>query len=260
MAIQTKRMRICFENAVDFSADSPDELKNTNRGDFLTVNITDPYEAFVGTFAGKTFINFIMFNGHNFSKTSELRIQFFNDINQSGGVIYDTNFFPAWNFQGQGDFVNQPRQFSVFYIPALIEAKSYKVFIKDLAQSTVRLERLFIGEYFSPEFNPTYGLNLTFGDNSVLTRMESGSLFTENQTQFRRLNFSMPFTTLEDFEAFSSHLQQNGRKRDVFVSLFPEKWNIVERNYTLLGKVVNEPSAIHDFFENWVLGLEMEEL
>lgn len=260
-------LRISYDNFLDTSTltavqgqTDKEGLKNIFRGDFYRAGIASPYEILKGNFSSKKELNMVYLAGHNFTKDAKIKIIFYSDFNQAGTIEWNSHYFDAWNFSGNKDFLTWEKGHSVRYIPAIIAAKSFSLFIKDPTNSFVQMERLWIGEYFCPHFNMSWGTELKSVDNSRETVMESGSSYSDGVAIWREMAFNLAFINYEDRATFFDLCYRIGKRRDFFISMFPEVWSEKERDYTILAKQKNFPAMINDFYQNFAARFELREI
>jgi hypothetical protein len=259
----SSNVRICFENPIDFATVIDEALKSTSREFRATYTPSPTAPIIQGDFADLSTCNFFSLFNHNISSQGKWRFRLFKDPGQSGLILYDSNFLPCWNFAGDdSDFSSWQagRFFSVAFIPEGEGARSFEVYVDDPASAEVSISRLWTGYYYTPTINMSYGLTLNQADNASQIRMESGSLLSEGTSRFRKVNFQLELNTLEEKEKLSNFLHIIGKRRDFFLSCFPETFNLIERNYTMMGKLVTDPTWIKDYFQNWSTNFDIEEI
>lgn len=260
-------LRFSYENFIDTATltavqgqTDKEGLKNIFRGDFYRAGIASPFEILRGNFASKKELNLIFISGHNFTKNAKIKIIFYSENNQGGTIQWNSHYFDAWNFSGNKDFLTWDKGFSVRYIPAIIAAKSFALFVKDPTNTHVQMERLWIGEYICPHYNMGWGTEIKSVDNSRETVLESGSSSSDGLAIWREISFNLGFISHEDRAFFFDLFQRIGKRKDFFLSMFPEIWSEKERDYTILAKQKNFPAMINDFYQNFSARFELREI
>lgn len=265
----TNNLRICFENAFDFvtnlagGSTTPTNIQNISREHKLKRTLSGVELLILnGDFASLVKINFFAMFRHNMTATGKIRLKLYDAIAQGGSEVYNSGQLNAWTF-GPKSFLNLQVKHSAIFFDK-VSALSFELFIEDGSLAFI-LSRAWCGEYLEPKYNPQYGLSLEFIDEVTHEIPESGTLYSlgggdEDEDQRRKLSLNLGSTTQPDSENLMTFYRTTGKKRDIFISVFPGAQNLTERNYMLNGKFATNPKSINDFYLNWAHRLDIVEV
>lgn len=252
------KLRICFENAFDFG-DGDSSLQNILRGTYKTLSGSGETLLDSGDFASDVSIDFFALFRHDITASGKWRVKLYDAIGSGGNLVYDSGLVDAWCFQGANDFLFWDRFHSVMYFTK-VTARSYEIYIDDGTRS-IEVGRVWCGESLRPYYNCSYGISLKWAESSTQIETAGGSLITETKGKWRELSFNLSFTTQADNENLATFFNSVGKRRDIFVSLFPENANLTERDYTLDGKIIGDgPTQVNDFYLNWANSIKLREI
>lgn len=125
----------------------------------------------------------------------------------------------------------------------------------------IEASRLVMGEYWSPQFNTSYGLSVDPVDLSKHERTEAGDLITTPSPRISKLNFDMKYLSSTDRATLMKILKSNGLVKPLFISLFP--YNIEsnkERDFQLFGKLSSISSITHPVLSIYSSQITLEEI
>lgn len=119
-----------------------------------------------------------------------------------------------------------------------VATASLSVTISDTTNSdNLEFTRLVVGNYWSPKYNTSFGLQAGLDTLSQQARTESGMLVTTRGAVFKTLNFPLDWLDDADVLHFKRILVTAGIHRSIFVSLFPESGTEKEGMYQVYGKL-----------------------
>lgn len=105
--------------------------------------------------------------------------------------------------------------------------------------------RLFIGTYFETIYAPRNGMWMGWRDTSTQQRTEGGTLRTEPGATYRAMALNGDQMPESDRVALSELLRTAGLREDLYVSVFPELGNALERDHQMQAKFVSlDPTVI----------------
>lgn len=126
----------------------------------------------------------------------------------------------------------------------------------------IEASKLICGEYWSPTHNTEYGLSVGLRDESEVSRSESGGLITTNGVVYKTLNFNLNHLTTTDRDQMVKLLRETGKRRGMFISLFPdnsEDWE-QESLYQLYGKLSEGFDISHPYYQYFSTTIQLEEI
>jgi len=217
-----------------------------------------------------TWSNLQLFSGFalcrlaGFSNNATLELWLYDDINQTGNVVFNQQInmitIVGWgNFNwgetwGQSIFAGQEdRTFCSMWFNAVL-AKSAKITFSDSTPlgSYFDLGRLYLGSSITPQSNISVGMSHGLIDDTELVRMDSGILKSfQNQEPYISLGFSLPMLDDSERAIFFRWLKSGGKRKDVFVSVFPEEEGAKFVDFSLQAKITENPQFVALTGELW---------
>lgn len=149
------------------------------------------------------------------------------------------------------------------YVPIPTACTSMIIEINDtIASKYVEASRLIVGNYWSPKFNTSYGLNAGLKDTSTHFRTQSGDLVTNIGPRFGNISFDLKYMDSADRNKLYSILKSGGLNRPVFISLFPENTADydLEQQYQLYGKLTQLQNITFANAIQYSSNIDMEEI
>lgn len=127
--------------------------------------------------------------------------------------------------------------------------------------SSVKVSRFIIGNYWSPQYNTSYGIELGYEDTSDYERLQSGDIYTTNGPRYKYLSFELSYLTeAEKFTMFDI-IKTIGKSKPLFVSIFPEDSDQEkEQMYSIYGKVSDMPALSFVMFSKYTSSIRLEEV
>lgn len=197
---------------------------------------------------------------HNFPDQTTARLRLWDDINQTGNVVYDsgaieTEIVIPWGsflagIDAWGDVyeVGSESIFSHWF-----DAVAYKSLQIDIdqpisAEESIDIGRLFIGWAFVPTVNFSRGATITWVDKSIHNRSAGGGLRTENIQPYRKFDLDLNFMPITDRERLSHLLERSGKGGDMLISLDPTATGQTSLENTMICKrVIDNKISQHQF-------------
>lgn len=192
---------------------------------------------------------------HNLSTEATVRFKVFDQLGQTGNVIYDSGVLPAlfaktlgelsWGRDplGASAFTNWRLKYSSYWFPAE-DALSVQIIISDPTNSDGFLEvgRVYLGEYFEPTYNVDLGHNIRWESDVQQNPTAGGSVHTVEVEGYRVLDFQLSHIVDTERADLFEATRQISKHRDVFVSLIPGQGGATERDYSFAAKLVEMPT------------------
>ena len=269
-------LRIIFDNISDtasLTATSEalpiDYVKRAGRS--YTWRSTDVGEQTInGTFASPSYINSLAVLRHNISASGTVRIEFL----LSGSVVYDSgDVFPSelkplgeWvvgvDPWGTSSLSLLPTQQFVIWLDNVILADSYRITINDASNPDgyIQVGRIFAGEYYSPEINAEYGLQLEWQDFGENRRTESGSLRTINTGFARRVSFGLDILSPQEFSRLTLAVARTPKENDIYINIYPEQGGVLEASHAFLAKRESNYQTVNNQFDSFSNQLTFNEV
>lgn len=126
----------------------------------------------------------------------------------------------------------------------------------------IEASKLICGDYWSPTYNTEYGLSVGLQDDSEVVRSEGGNLITSNGVVYKTLNFNLNHLTPTDRNEMVKLLRNSGRRRGIFISLFPDNVDDYEQEslYQLYGKLSSGFDLSHPYYQYFSTSIQLEEI
>lgn len=217
-------------------------------------------QVITATFPGSMFLDAVVLYRHNLSSLSRIRVELLSgeDVVHDTGEVNVSGLIPLGKFRfgidpwGATSTDELPIKQAPFWLP-LVAVTGYRITITDPDNSHGYLEigRIIAGQVVSPKFNAAYGLQLEWQDFSEHRRTEGHSLRTIGEGIARRLPIDLNFMDAADRRKFTNEFLRNGKRSDVYISVFPEKGGLDEGEYAFLARRDNNYAHTHDFYQNW---------
>ena len=218
-----------------------------------------------GNFNAVKVISSLALVRHNLTSAGTIRLKLFDAANQGGNLLYDSGVVALGSAKAWGEFVwgvdpwggdsfaGWPVAFTALWFDAVTTALSFELELTDLANPAGYYEaaRLFIGAYWSPAQNMSYGHAMQWDETSTQERTGGGTLRTDGEEPYRRWEFDLQWLTQGERAALMNIVRRAGLRQDIFISLFPAEGGEKERDYAGAGKFVAMPGVIHSSALNW---------
>lgn len=227
-------------------------------------------QVLTASFPTSRFLNAVVILDYNFSLTASLRFELLIDDD----VVYDSGIRTPGEIKplgiwmagvdpwGQSDLSSLPTQQYVVWLPELTLCNKYRITIDDPLNPDgyIQIGRIFSGEYYSPEYNPEYGLTFEWQDFSENVRTESGSLRSIGTGTARLVSFELPRVKQRGIGELTQLMMSVGREKDVYINIYPERGGLLESEHAFAARRRNNYAHTHSFYGNWQTALQYEEV
>jgi len=277
----SNNMRVVYENYIDTAtlsaspamvATLPEEnLQKLSRSRVArTTSLAQ--QLVLGDLASTKLVSSLVLWRHNLSASATMRLELFDGAGQTGNTVYDSGTIETSTYKSLGDlnWGIDPFEASVFdawgvywsvlwFAPAA--ASSFRITLNDSsnADGYMEITRAILGPYIEPFFNPSYGMRLGWQETSKQERTDGGTLHSDPSSNFRNLEFSLDMLTETDRPKFLEFTRLVGKRKDFFISVFPEVGGEQERDYCMLAKLVQDSSHTSSFYAHFSQALKMQE-
>lgn len=216
-------------------------------------------------------LNFLMLSRHNLEPGSTWRVRLFDSQDWSGVAIYDSGTVTAVDgatlgdldfgvdLLGAGEFdAWLGQQYSILYF-SRVRALSGIVTITNVgnAYGYVEASRLFAGDYLEAAYNPA-ALDFAWVDNTEQSRSAGGSARSDGEIAYRSLSADLNFVTADERSSVADYLRYAGRRKDVFISVFPGVGGEKERDHTLIGRFAGRNPVLRAVASNPLLSMQIQ--
>lgn len=125
---------------------------------------------------------------------------------------------------------------------------------------SVKVSRFLVGNYWSPAYNTSFGIQVGYTDTSTTERLQSGDQYITLGPRHKTLSLSLDYVTdAEKFKLFDI-IKVLGKSKPVFVSAFPgDADKEREQMYSIYGRFSSLPSITYAMFTKYTSSLELEE-
>jgi hypothetical protein len=190
-----------------------------------------------GTWATNQRATMVALCRHNLTTAATWRVQLYSDVGLTAQIADSgtVTAFPGTGLTTQDDPTDvdaRGMKNSVYYFALLTTVKGFKITITDAANPDGYFEasRLFIGEYFEPTRQPSFGAE-SFAHVTATSqaRSDGGSLYSDRGADWRRETFDLDqLDATADIPWMLWLLRYCGKHRDVWFSFYPGAGNAQE--------------------------------
>tara|TARA_R110000803_G_scaffold208889_1_gene277941 strand:+ start:28 stop:861 length:834 start_codon:yes stop_codon:yes gene_type:complete len=221
----------------------------------------------LGNLTSLQIVNSLVLWRHNLSATATWKLELFSGANQSGTTVYDSTSLAVqlkslgdleWGVDALGAtvFSDWSLAYSVLWFDA-VGAASFRLTLTDPNNTSAYMEasRLMLGRYFSPAVNADYGLGLSWVDESTQIRTAGGTLRTDAGVVYRQIAFDLSALSESERPKFIEIMRLSGKRKDLFVSVFPEAGGEKERDYAFVAKITNNHDNVtinHGYYQDTI--------
>lgn len=199
----------------------------------------------------------VLYRG-NFTAAATWRVKVYDDaalttlLYDSGGGVYLAGPKPLgdldWGIDplGASLFDEWGYTFSALWFPVVVGA-FVRITLEDPdnPDGYMQASRLFLGSYSELTHMPVPGAALGWRETTTQSRTDGGTLRSEAGAGYRALTVSGRYLPEENRTAVTNLLRDSGLRKDVYVSVFPELNNALERDHQLQAKLVAlDPTVI----------------
>ncbi len=199
------------------------------------------------------YLNFLTLFRHNLEPGATWRVQLYSDAAWTT-QIYDsgTGYAYVADTLGDLDFGVDPlgsgifdsflgQRFSVVFFNSVL-ALSGKVTITDTGNSAgyVEASRLFAGDGVELTYNAS-AIDFDWLEDTTQSRSDGGSLRSDAKIAYRALGLKVDWIDSLQRSTFADMARYAGKRKDLFVSAYPQAGGELERDYTMLAKFKSLP-------------------
>ncbi len=273
---------ICARNAIDDATMSaspdmvstlpPSNLQLPARGRVArSVNAASAQDIkFTWNGAGY-YLNFVILSRHNLDPGATWRLRLYSTTDWTGDLVYDSGDLTAIDgltlgeldfgvdLLGAGSFDSfLGQQFSVHYFTRL-QALSGIVTVTNTGNAYGYLEasRLYAGDYLELVVNPQT-VEFAWEEDTDQSRSAGGSLRSDGKISYRTISAEVQFVDESQRSDLADQLRLAGRRKDVFLSVFPDRGGELERDYTMLAKYVGRLPRLKQIGGRTQLSMQLE--
>ncbi|MDX8121568.1 hypothetical protein SKZ59_07295 [Janthinobacterium sp. GMG2] len=123
----------------------------------------------------------------------------------------------------------------------------------------LEISRLVAGNYWSPEYNAEYGAQLLLQDTSENYRTSAGDLRAAQGVASDKISINLAHLTPADRAQLMRILRDNGTRRSMLLSLFPEHADVLlEQDHMIYGRVSNLDAVATPYYDTYAAPLQIE--
>lgn len=198
-------------------------VANQQTASFITYN-----------FGAQRIIDTVAVLGHNLDQsTGTVRIRLSN-VSDFSTTVYDSTALDAWptvevfGFIAWGEFHwggilsgDAAADYTISFFKVLSQAVQAQYMRIDLANGDNNIEvgRVFAGPSYRPTNSMAFGWEISWVDDSIVTKSLNGNTFIDEKPRYRRLSFTLPaLGRNEIFHNLFNHLdRRRGIAKDIIV-------------------------------------------
>ena len=185
-------------------------------------------------FGAQKIVDMVAVIGHNLDQsTGTVRVRLSN-VSDFSTTVYDSTALDAWptievfGFIGWGEFHwggilsgDAAADYTISFFKVLSQAVQARYLRIDLANGDANIEigRVFAGPSYRPTNSMAFGWEISWVDDSIVTKSLSGNTFIDERPRYRRLSFTLPaLGRNEIFHNLFNHLdRRRGVAKDIIV-------------------------------------------
>jgi hypothetical protein len=210
---------------------------------------------------------------HNLTAGATLRLKLWDGHNQTGTLVYDSGDvslgegIPGWGTFGWGVvpwgasiFSDWPVAFATLWF-TLVSALSFELQMTDSGNTAGYMEasRLFLGKYFEPLKNMSYGVDCHWEEDTEQTQTDGGTIRSDPFTPYRLWQFDLGSLTSSEIASLMQFARNTGKRSDLFVSCYPEAGGELERNHAGQVKLIEMPKMPRGSATSWSARMVLKE-
>jgi hypothetical protein len=209
-------------------------------------------------------------DGHTLPEGSTIRLRLYDDLNQTGTVVYDSTDKSVDEIIPWGEFVAsvdewgdvyeiERKKFTLWF--DTVQYKSFRVSIAQPATPStfIDMERIFIGWGFAPKLNANYGAAITKEDPSIQNSTAGGGLRTENIRANKVFDLTFGQMVNSERAIMSDMLDKAAKGNDMLVSLNPLATGKEKLDGEMMCKRINDSAFSHTNYERHSITLKLKE-
>jgi hypothetical protein len=240
-------------------------------------------QTIIGDFPEPVSISGFNLYRHNLTSDATLRLRFFSATGLGGNLLFDSQPMAiqgsgagtiirkgwgefAWGpdpWGGGNVFLGWATAYTSAWLDALIvQIRSFSLEVSDASNPAgfLQASRMSLGNYFSPRKNISWGMEFGWDDNSTQYRTDGGSLRTDPRESYRKWSLKMAHLADDERERLTEVLRLAGKRKDMFISIYPGAGGDKERNFSGQVKIVDPlPRFRYTRHENSEIEMHFEE-
>lgn len=127
--------------------------------------------------------------------------------------------------------------------------------------SSVKVSKFIVGNYWSPTYNTSFGVQVGYEDASSSERLQSGDLYTTVAPRNKTLQFDLQYLDESDKFQLFDILRSCGKVTPMFVSIFPEDTDKQkEQMYSIYGKLSNLNAISYSMYTIYTSSIQLQEI
>jgi len=234
-------------------------------------------------FSEISFVSGLVLWRHNLSATATLQWRGYASSDLSGTPVFDSGVVNAIDIKNLGEmnFGIEPLGANIYdnsaftsrftelwlknnneqFEPVAVQSQSIVINDPDNLDGYIDLTRIYNGLAQSPKVNFSYGAKLSFeatSENGVLTA--DGSYHTIKSPVVRNTELNLNWITEIERSAFIEFFALTGIHQDFYISLYPNERGQKRRDNAFAAKCKSIPSSTHNFYNNYLLPLQVREV
>ncbi len=116
----------------------------------------------------------------------------------------------------------------------------------DNTATYIECARIVSGSAWSPTYNTSFGIPVSYVDTGTQTRSGGGDMITNRGITYKQINLDLAYMNASDRQRFNEIMRGNGLPRPVFLSVFPEDPDPEkEQTYQVYGKMPEISQLTH---------------
>lgn len=244
-------------------------VKSTIRGRHTRISSAAAFSIF-GTYGGDAVgCSMVTAQRNNMTVDATMRFIGYEGPNQTGDVAIDTGTWHPitavplgelfWGVNPLGIDV-----YRTFYGTKNTEPRwwervdigSWQIDISDVPNPDgfIDISRLWVGDnHFELAYNPSYGLQLSWDENTTVWETDGGSQRADARPAYRIMTFNVEGIPEKDRQRWFDILRYVGMRKDIFISVFPQGTPAQMRDYAMHGFFKGLPKTAYSHWERHTL-------
>jgi len=273
-------LRIIYDNAADRGVITASSTAGSLAASNLKIDRKSKIWRSVGTSATLTcawptleVISGVVMPFCNLSGTATIQVRVY-DVTSGGSPIFISPVtlaapivplgYWAWGQQplGVNAFSYGYTIYARLWFGKMLLAKRVEIDIVDTSNTSgyIDVSRLVVGNHWSPRYNTSFGIPVTYSDQSTNMRAQSGDLIGNNSYKSKKISIDLNWLTDADRSLLASLYKNNGTSKPIFMSVFPNNTDPAkEQNYQIYGKLPSAGQITHPMHTIYSSQLELEE-
>jgi hypothetical protein len=209
----------------------------------------------------------------NISNTAIIRLRLFDESNQGGNVLYDSDYIDAietitiaeWQWQIQkataSAFDDEPFRYTNIWLEEAKFCKSIEIEIidDDQVEDYIDITRIFLGQSIQLDVNFSWNSVNKFISNEKQYVTYGGSLHSVRENSQRTKSFSLDYLDQISKDIFEENIKLVGLDKDWFISMYPGTGGKQEVRNAFACKFTAYPDVTHNFYNNHKAPIKVRE-